>query len=193
MVTAPPKYFSPLITLIGLPGAGKSTVGKLLAQRHQAHFRDIDQILRVKNHWQTQLRRCPAAGVNAFRRQETEVLQALIQFVHVSEQNKLGTRYVLATGGGIIEAEANRALLAQQTYAIYLKAPLTLVQTRWKLPASGPPRLETNPARLQARLSWYAAVAQLTITVDADVTPLQLQEKISAQLRREGFFYPDKD
>ncbi|GAF40730.1 shikimate kinase I [Agrilactobacillus composti DSM 18527 = JCM 14202] len=87
------------LVLVGFMGAGKTTVGQLLAQNTGFRFTDLDQaIVEIAG------RPIPdifaAEGEAGFRRRETEALaQALDQDVIVS------------TGGGIVTQAQNRALL----------------------------------------------------------------------------------
>ena len=182
------KSTPPIIALIGLPGVGKSTVGEILAQRSHGKFRDIDEIIQVKNSWPI-FTGCPApAAETEFRRQEAEILKNLLAFANYYRKKALSAKFIIATGGGIIESPINREILRQQSYVIYLKAPEALIQKRLKLPSSGTgrPRLVTSPARLKARKGLYATTAHLTITVSANDSPLRVVEKIiSAKEFRE--------
>ena len=88
-------------TLVGMPGSGKSTVGRHLARRLDWAFVDMDQRLE-------QLFGCTvraffdAHGEAAFRERETQLLTELAHE---------GGAMVLSTGGGVVLAEANRTLL----------------------------------------------------------------------------------
>ena len=107
-----------LISLIGMPGGGKSTVGRQLARRLGVDFIDTDAVIEQR------------AGISipelfardgepAFRAIETDVLQTVARERHG----------VLATGGGIVLAPANRETLRRLSTVVYLKAtPRELVR-----------------------------------------------------------------
>lgn len=109
------------IILIGMPGCGKTTVGKLLAQELKREFVDADEVLSAR------LGPIPAFferyGEEAFRREETAVLR------------ELGSRsgIVLATGGGCVTRKENYPLLHQNGRLIWLRRPLE------ELPTDGRP------------------------------------------------------
>ena len=99
------------IYLIGPMGAGKSTVGRMLARELDLPFLDTDQEVE---------RRCGAdiswiferEGEQGFRQRETAVLESLQGL----------PAQVVATGGGIIGQERNRQLLASGGFVVFLKA-----------------------------------------------------------------------
>ena len=99
------------VFLVGLMGAGKTSVGKLLAQRLHKQFFDCDQeIERV-----TGVRIAvifEIEGEGGFRAREAKMLAELT-----------GRKNVLvATGGGAVLSEANRRLLADSGVVVYLRA-----------------------------------------------------------------------
>jgi shikimate dehydrogenase len=101
------------IALIGMPGCGKSTVGRVLAEKMGRPFADIDvQIEAVAG------RKIPQIfaddGEETFRQLETRVL--------AEETKKSGM--VLATGGGVVTRPENLDLLRQNSLIVYLKREL---------------------------------------------------------------------
>ena len=107
-----------LISLIGMPGGGKSTVGRQLARRLGVDFIDTDAVIEQRVGMTI-----PAFferdGESAFRAIETDVLAEL-------SHERSG---VLATGGGIVLAAANRETLRRHSTVVYLKAtPRELVR-----------------------------------------------------------------
>jgi shikimate kinase len=99
------------IFLVGLMGAGKTSVGKLLARRLGKTFFDCDiEIERATGV------RVPVIfeieGEAGFRQRETRMLAELTR----------GRDIVLATGGGAVLSEENRALLAANGLVVYLRA-----------------------------------------------------------------------
>ena len=100
-----------IVALVGMPGCGKSTVGRQLARHLGTDFVDTDTELErrlgmpVRSYFE-------AHGEEAFRREEEAVLE---------ETTRLASG-VLATGGGIVLRPANREVLRARTRAFYLRA-----------------------------------------------------------------------
>jgi shikimate kinase len=120
------------IYLVGLMGAGKTTVGKLLARQTGKDFHDSDQEIKAKTGV------CishifEVEGEAGFRIRETAALQELTQLENV----------VLATGGGAILSEENRALLKQNGTVIYLRAAVGDLWARTRHD-KGRPLLQTD-------------------------------------------------
>jgi shikimate dehydrogenase len=102
------------IALIGMPGSGKSTVGRILAQAMGRPFADIDgQIEAAAGKSIPQV--FADDGEETFRRLETRIL--------AEEAKKSGM--VLATGGGVVTRPENLDLLRQNSLIVYLKRELT--------------------------------------------------------------------
>lgn len=97
--------------LIGLMGAGKTTIGRVLARRHQLAFVDSDHEI---------VARCGVPiptifeieGEAGFRRRESLVIDELTQRRGI----------VLATGGGAVLSPENRAWLKSRGTVVYLHA-----------------------------------------------------------------------
>jgi shikimate kinase len=97
--------------LVGLMGAGKTTVGKALAKRLSKEFKDSDHEIEERTGV-----RVPVIfeieGEEGFRRREAETVARLSQLENV----------VLATGGGAILEPANRECLKANGWVVYLHA-----------------------------------------------------------------------
>jgi shikimate kinase len=99
------------LALVGLPGSGKSTVGRQLARRLALPFRDSDH--EIESRIGCTIREFFAReGEPAFRNIEEEVIRDLTS----------GEAGVLATGGGAVLREANRRRLHGSCHVIYLRA-----------------------------------------------------------------------
>ena len=96
------------LVLIGMPGAGKTTIGKQLAARLHVPFYDMDDVI-VKTTGKT-IAELFAISEDYFRQQETEVARALAQ--------KKGV--VIACGGGVIKREENMDLLGATGIIFFL-------------------------------------------------------------------------
>jgi shikimate kinase len=100
------------VSLVGMPGCGKSTVGRHLARQLGLHFVDADQS--IENRIGMPIRAFfEQQGEAAFRDIEQDVIDELTQ----AEQGQL-----LATGGGAVLRPSNRDALHSRTHVFYLRA-----------------------------------------------------------------------
>ncbi|MEJ8837941.1 shikimate kinase [Ramlibacter sp. AN1133] len=99
------------ITLVGMPGSGKTTVGRQLARRLGLPFFDSDHV--IEERLGCSIREYFAReGEAAFRDLEQQVLAQLAQ----------GPAAVIATGGGAVLREANRECLRAAGPVVYLRS-----------------------------------------------------------------------
>ena len=99
------------LSLVGLPGSGKSTVGRQLARRLDLPFEDSDHV--IEQRAGCSIREFfERAGEAAFRDLEETVIAELTQ----------GQSGVLATGGGAVLRPANRQRLREAGAVIYLRS-----------------------------------------------------------------------
>lgn len=102
-----------LVFLVGPMGAGKSTIGRLLASELSFNFRDSDRVIEERTGadipWIFDME-----GEEGFRERETAVLQELAG----------ETSSVVATGGGIVLREKNRSLMKSAGFVCYLTASI---------------------------------------------------------------------
>ena len=136
------------IVLIGMPGCGKSTVGKLLAEKTGKTFVDADAYL-VEKAGRSIPEIFATDGEPGFRALETEVLAEL--------GCKAGL--IIATGGGCVTQERNYPLLHQNGRIFWLTRDLD------KLPTHGRPLSQTNKLTdmYQVRKPLYESFADCVI------------------------------
>lgn len=166
------------IALVGLSGAGKSTVGALLAERLGRPLADTDALIMAEA-GRSIADIFAVEGEAAFREREAAVLAAALA----------GPPGVLATGGGIVLRPSNREALRTYAFVVWLDAPDDAILARLAAHAERRPLLEADPAaRLaalrQARTALYAEVAHLTITTDA-LTPTGVVARILSEIRTQ--------
>ena len=141
------------IVLIGMPGCGKSSIGKLLSVNTGRRFVDADaEILRAAGKSIPEI--FSQDGEEAFRNLETEVLSEL------GKQAGL----IIATGGGCVTKERNYPLLHQNGSIFWLKRDIA------SLPTDGRPLSQTIllEEMYQIRKPLYEAFADHVISNDGD-------------------------
>ena len=145
------------IFLVGLMGAGKTTVGRLLARRLGKRFLDTDHEIEHRTGVKIPVI-FEIEGEPGFRAREAQVLDVLTAMDDV----------VLATGGGVVLDPANRERLASRGFVIYLSADTKYLWQRTRHD-KGRPLLQTaDPlAKLQElqriRDPLYREVADLVV------------------------------
>ena len=141
------------IVFIGMPGCGKSAVGKRLAPLLGRPFVDADEVLAEKA-GMTIPEIFAAEGEEGFRRRETEVLKELGKCSGI----------VLSTGGGCITRPENYPPLHQNGKIFWIQRDLD------KLPTDGRPLSQKNDlnALFERRKDLYAAYADHIIVSDED-------------------------
>lgn len=154
------------IVLIGMPGCGKSAVGRRLAKALDRPFIDADEYL-VQQAGMTIPEIFAAEGEKGFRRRETAVLE------------ELGKRsgLILATGGGCVTRAENYPLLHQNGRIFWIRRDLR------RLPTAGRPLSQKNsPAALyKQRKDLYRAFADHIVDSDEifDHTLKQIMEALT--------------
>jgi shikimate kinase len=105
------KYTSGNLILVGMMGSGKTTMGRTLAKHLGKAFVDSDE--EVQKRTGVSIPHIfDIEGETGFRQRESTVIHDLVK----------RDSMVLATGGGAVLAEQNRAILQQNGIVIYLKA-----------------------------------------------------------------------
>lgn len=145
------------IFLIGLMGAGKSTIGRQLARRLGKEFRDSDGEIEKKTGVNIDVI-FDIEGEQGFRRRETEMLRELTAVRGI----------VLATGGGAVLAPENQTLLKDNGFIIYLKASAEHLAGRLRLDRRRPllrsgDKLTKIRELLERREPVYQQLADLVI------------------------------
>jgi shikimate kinase len=112
------QYGKRNVYLVGLMGAGKTTIGRSLAKRLALEFVDTDREIEARTGVSI-----PTVfeieGEEGFRKRETQVIEDLAQL----------SGWVVATGGGIVLREENRINLKASGFVVYLNVP---AHTLWE-------------------------------------------------------------
>ncbi len=172
------------VVLVGFMGAGKSTLGPILAGRLGWRFLDADLELESKA-GSTIAELFTTVGEPAFRRMEAEVVARLLG----------QPESVIALGGGAIETEATRLLLANSpaTCVAFLRAPLEVLIDRCEQQpdAAVRPILRHRDAvrkRFHTRLPHYESAH---ITVDTEgLTPHTVADNLLRQMFEASYTIP---
>ncbi len=150
------------IVLVGLMGAGKSTVGRRLATRLKLDFLDADDEitkaagLSVSDIFETM-------GEAAFRDGERKVIARLLD----------GAPCVLATGGGAFMDDETRTLIKTKATSIWLRADLDVLMKRVSRRDTRPLLRTSDPRKVMSELleKRGPVYAQADITVDSSEGP----------------------
>ena len=100
------------IALVGLRGAGKTTLGRMLAERLGWPFVEINRVIEQEYGASVSML-IDMSGVSAFRRYEQSALEKVI-----ADHD----RVVIATAGGIVSNPETYALLLRRTHTVWIKA-----------------------------------------------------------------------
>jgi len=145
------------VFLVGLMGAGKTSVGKMLAKRLGKTFHDSDHVIETRTGV-----RIPVIfeieGEAGFRARESAVLEELTALDNI----------VLATGGGAVLAPANRQALRSRGTVVYLRASVDELWNRTRHDRNRPLLQTADPrARLgelhEQRDPLYREVAHIVL------------------------------
>lgn len=155
------------ITLIGMPGCGKTTCAALLSEKTGRESVDTDALI-VEASGEEIPDIFAKYGENEFRSRETQAVRSAGK----------GSNKIIATGGGAILREENRIALRENSTVIFLKAPVDTLATDGR-PLSK--NAEALQKMLEIRLPLYEETADFTVEVDPDpeITVRRILECVS--------------
>jgi shikimate kinase len=174
MTVSPPLRVTRTIALVGLMGAGKSSIGRRLAQRLGLPFIDADS--EIETAAGTTIEEIfQRHGEAAFRDGERRVIARLLE----------SPPHVLATGGGAFMDASTRALLRARTVSIWLRADIELMLARVGRRGNRPllKRGEPRAVLEQLMAQRYPIYAAADLAVDSiDGPPEATLERVLAAL-----------
>ncbi|GGC91446.1 shikimate kinase AroK [Halopseudomonas salina] len=148
------------VFLVGPMGAGKSTIGRLLAKELKYPFKDSDREIEARTGadipWIFDVE-----GEEGFRQREEAMIAELV----------LESGIVLATGGGVVMREANRQALAANGLVVYLRTSVDQQLQRTSKDRQRPLLLNADPERvlrdlMAKRDPLYREIADIIIDTD---------------------------
>jgi shikimate kinase len=166
------------VALVGMMGAGKSSVGRRLATRLGVPFKDADSEIELAAG-------CPISeifdryGEPAFREGERKVIARLL----------CESPHVLATGGGAFIDPETRTRLKERAVTVWIKAPVDVLMARVQRRDNRPLLKTADPrATLEKLLADRAPVyAEADVTIESEDGPhATMVERVLAALRQHG-------
>lgn len=154
------------IVLVGLMGAGKTSVGKKLADILKCEFLDVDNIIEIEQN-RTISNIFSTDGEAFFRKLENNTISALAKL-----ENK-----VISTGGGSVENIDNLNILKTSGFVVYLKATAECLHERIKTETHRPLLQNANPLNtlqtlLKKREKNYLLADYVIDTMGKDITAI---------------------
>lgn len=175
---AAPRLVRSLV-LVGMMGAGKTAVGKVLAQELGVEMRDSDAEI-VASARLSIAEIFERYGEPFFREKESAVIARLLE----------GPPCILSTGGGAWMSQANRDLLCARAVVVWLEADLDLLWSRVRHKTTRPLLRTDNPratlAEIFAQRAPVYALAPHRVTVAPDWSVEQTAAQVLAELARTG-------
>jgi shikimate kinase len=162
-----------IISLIGMPGCGKSTVGAQLARQLDLKLVDTDGLIEAQEQ-QTLQQIMDGRGNAMFRAIEEQVLTNMPLFPSV-----------ISTGGSVVYSDKIMGRLRAASTVVYLRARYETIEHRVSLaPHRGIAAEGTQTLRdiFDERIPLYERFSELTVDCD-DITPQAVAEAIVAQLQ----------
>ncbi|MBD6616897.1 shikimate kinase [Komarekiella sp. 'clone 1'] len=156
--------------LIGMMGAGKTTVGRLLAKHLGYGFVDTDDVI-IKAAGKSINQLFAQEGEAGFRQLESDVLAQICAY----------TKLTIATGGGIVLRQENWGYL-HHGLIVWLDVPIELLYSRLAEDTTRPLLQDADPkgklrSLLEQRTPLYSQ-ADLRITVQEEETPEEITKRV---------------
>ena len=171
------------IFLVGMMGAGKTTLGRALAQRLRMRFVDTDRIM-VERTGVPVTTIFEIEGEDGFRKRESAVLAEAAE----------SDAQVIATGGGAILSRENREIMRRRGTVIYLRAQVDALWERTRHDTTRPLLATPDPratlaSLLEKRDPLYREAAHLVVDTGAQ-SAATLVNRVMSALRQNAAGVP---
>ncbi len=143
------------ITLVGMPGCGKTTLGRLLAEKLERDFIDADEAFKTETGFFAG-DYITTFGEPEFRRKESEILSKILR----------ESRKVISTGGGAVKLLENRKNIISNSVTVWIKRDLSLLSTDDRPLSKSPTELSALYAE---REKYYNEVSDFSIENDGNL------------------------
>jgi thiamine-phosphate diphosphorylase len=166
------RFLPRKIWLVGFMGAGKTTIGKILARRLDLPLFDLDAEIEATS-GRTVRAIFESEGEEEFRRRERVYVDGALEI----------PKGVFATGGGTFVAEENRRAILRQGVSVFLDVPFDALAARVPAKADRPLFGNAEQARrlLEERLPFYR-MAALSLSLTGRETPEAAAEELLRKL-----------
>ena len=168
------------LILIGPMGAGKTTLGKILAKHYSLEFSDCDRVIEEQAGAPIPLI-FEYEGEKGFRQRETAVLKQLC------EKND----QLIATGGGAVLSPENQKIMRSQGIIIFLNASVETQYNRTRKDSNRPLLQTENPKQrlhylYRERLPIYQSLADIIVDANRSNTRVVIED-IQRQLKKLNY------
>ena len=166
------------IFIIGMPGSGKSLIGKILSEKMFRDFIDLD-IKFEEIYDESPAQVIEAKGESVFRDLETAVLKNVSGSKNTDEKKRCYKGRVISCGGGIVVRDENKDILKKNSIVIYIKRGLDKLSSKGR-PLSGSIGVEKlYGARYEKYESWS------DFTADNNSSPENCVKYILSELKKK--------
>ena len=156
-----------IIALTGMPGSGKTTVGRIVADLLGCRFLDLDEEM-VRRSGKSIPELFAAEGEAAFRKTEGHVLRSVVPAG--AKESPVPT-LVLALGGGTLLKPGSARLVHEDTVCIYLRSRVETLAARLAGETDARPLLSAGPCLeelLAERAALYESTAHIILDTDGN-------------------------
>ena len=158
--------------LIGMMGAGKTTVGERVAETRRMRFADVDRLVEARA-GKSVMEIFRRDGEDAFRRLESDEIQRL-----AAESAKHGESRLISTGGGVVLDDRSVEAMRRTGVVVWLDAPPSALATRIgeeRPLLAGWDVADRLAAMLDARRDLYEAAAHYKLDTDRPLSAVTVE------------------
>ena len=159
------------ITFIGMPGCGKTSLGKHIARITGREFVDLDEAY-IAEYGVKPSETIEAEGEDAFRQKETEIIKKILP----------GSGRIISCGGGVVTRDINKYYLQCNSRIVYVDRPLDSLDHKDR-PLSA---REGVKKLYEQRKDKYESWSDVKLTIGAKESKYDFLDEAEDMLRNEG-------